>query len=381
MTKDPIKSTTLAQFDAAEQTALAQLALRVQHAFVTGAGGFLGKAICLRLLAAGIKVTGFARGHYPELEALGVVMLQGDLVNKDLLQQAMQGCDIVFHVASKAGVWGDRDSYFCPNVKGAANVIAACKALKIDKLVYTSTPSVTFAGQDESGIDESTPYATRFLNHYAHSKAIAEKMMLDANQVGDMPLENPDVTQVSSQVTTQATAPYALKTVALRPHLIWGPGDPHLVPRVLSRGRLGKLKLVGLEDKLVDTIYIDNAAYAHVLAALELCQAKPKCQGKAYFLSNDEPITMAEMINLILACDGLPPVTKRVPQSVAYVAGAVLESVHYLLKKQEEPMMTRFVARQLSCSHYFDISAAKRDLGYRALVSINQGMARLKVSL
>ena len=381
MTKDPIKSTTLAQFDTAEQTALAQLALRVQHAFVTGAGGFLGKAICLRLLAAGIKVTGFARGHYPELEALGVVMLQGDLVNKDLLQQAMQGCDIVFHVASKAGVWGDRDSYFCPNVKGAANVIAACKALKIDKLVYTSTPSVTFSGQDESGIDESTPYATRFLNHYAHSKAIAEKMMLDANQVGDMPLENPDVTQVSSQVTTQATAPYALKTVALRPHLIWGPGDPHLVPRVLSRGRLGKLKLVGREDKLVDTIYIDNAAYAHVLAALELCQAKPKCQGKAYFLSNDEPITMAKMLNLILACDALPPVTKRVPQSVAYVVGAVLESIHYLLKKQEEPMMTRFVARQLSCSHYFDISAAKRDLGYRALVSINQGMARLKVSL
>ena len=381
MTKDPIKSTTLAQFDAAEQMALAQLALKVRHAFVTGAGGFLGKAICLRLLAAGIKVTGFARGHYPELEALGVVMLQGDLVNKDLLQQAMQGCDIVFHVASKAGVWGDRDSYFCPNVKGAANVIAACKALKIDKLVYTSTPSVTFSGQDESGIDESTPYATRFLNHYAHSKAIAEKMMLDANQVGDMPLENPSVTQVSSQVTTPATGPYALKTVALRPHLIWGPGDPHLVPRVLSRGRLGKLKLVGREDKLVDTIYIDNAAYAHVLAALELCQAKPKCQGKAYFLSNDEPITMAEMINLILACDALPPVTKRVPQSVAYVAGAVLESIHYLLKKQEEPMMTRFVARQLSCSHYFDISAAKRDLGYRALVSINQGMARLKVSL
>ncbi|GIU35291.1 MAG: NAD-dependent epimerase/dehydratase family protein [Gammaproteobacteria bacterium] len=381
MTINPIKSTTLAQFDAAEQTVLVQLALRVQHAFVTGAGGFLGKAICLRLLAAGIKVTGFSRGHYPELEALGVVMLQGDLVNKDQLQQAMQGCDIVFHVASKAGVWGDRDSYFCPNVKGAANVIAACKALKIDKLVYTSTPSVTFAGQDESGIDESTPYATRFLNYYAHSKAIAEKMVLDANQAGDMPLENTGVTQVSSQVTTQATAAYALKTVALRPHLIWGPGDPHLVPRVLARGRLDKLKLVGREDKLVDTIYIDNAAYAHVLAALELCQAKPKCQGKAYFLSNDEPITMAKMLNLILACDALPPVTKRVPQSVAYVAGAVLETVYFLLKKQEEPMMTRFVARQLSCSHYFDISAAKRDLGYRALVSINEGMARLKASL
>ncbi|WP_413491279.1 2-alkyl-3-oxoalkanoate reductase [Shewanella baltica] len=382
MTINPIKSTTLAQFDAAEQTALAQLALKVQHAFVTGAGGFLGKAICLRLLAAGIKVTGFARGHYPELEALGVVMLQGDLVNKDQLQQAMQGCNIVFHVASKAGVWGDRDSYFCPNVKGAANVIAACKTLKINKLVYTSTPSVTFAGQDESGIDESTPYATSFLNYYAHSKAIAEKMMLDANQVGDVSVESAAATQVTQAIkATQATEPYALKTVALRPHLIWGPGDPHLVPRVLARGRLDKLKLVGREDKLVDTIYIDNAAYAHVLAALELCQAKPKCQGKAYFLSNDEPITMAKMLNLILACDALPPVTKRVPQSVAYVVGAVFETVYFLLKKQEEPMMTRFVARQLSCSHYFDISAAKRDLGYRALVSINEGMARLKISL
>lgn len=373
MTNSPIKNATLIQFHTAEQIALAQLALKVQHAFVTGAGGFLGKAICVRLLAAGIKVTGFARGHYPALEALGVVMKQGDLVNKEQLQQAMQGCDIVFHVASKAGVWGDRDSYFCPNVKGAANVIAACKALKINKLVYTSTPSVTFAGQDESGIDESTPYASTFLNYYAHSKAIAEKMMLDANQSSEISVENTE--------TTQMITPYALKTVALRPHLIWGPGDPHLVPRVLERGRLGKLKLVGREDKLVDTIYIDNAAYAHVLAALELCQPKPKCQGKAYFLSNDEPITMAQMLNLILACDGLPPVTRRVPRTVAYIAGAALESVYFLLKKQEEPMMTRFVARQLSCSHYFDISAAKRDLGYCALVSIDEGMARLRTSL
>lgn len=388
MTNNPSTYGALAPLELQEQTALAQLALKVSHAFVTGAGGFLGKAICLRLLAAGIKVTGFARGDYPELTSLGVVMVQGDLVNKDQLQQAMQGCDIVFHVASKAGVWGDRDSYFCPNVKGTANVIAACKALKINKLVYTSTPSVTFAGQDESGIDESTPHAAKFLNYYAHSKSIAEKMVLDANQVGDIPLENADAIPIAIPATvsatipasTQVSTPYALKTVALRPHLIWGPNDPHLVPRVLERGRLGKLKLVGREDKLVDTIYIDNAAYAHVLAALELCEPQPKCQGKAYFLSNDEPITMAKMLNLILACDGLPPVTKRVSRTVAYIAGAVLEGVYLLLKKQQEPLMTRFVARQLSCSHYFDISAAKRDLGYRPLISIEEGMKRLKAS-
>ncbi len=361
-------SGTNASFDIREQAAFNALANHVNHAFVTGAGGFLGKAICQRLIAAGISVTGFARGHYPELETLGVVMVQGDLVNPEQVQQAMQGCDIVFHVASKAGVWGDRDSYFCPNVKGAVNVISACKALKINKLVYTSTPSVTFAGEDESGIDESTPYASRFLNYYAHSKTIAEKMVLDANQA-----------VVADSADTLKT--FALKTVALRPHLIWGPNDPHLVPRVLARGRLGKLKLVGCEDKLVDTIYIDNAAYAHVLAALELCQVEPKCQGKAYFVSNDEPVTMANMLNLILACDGLPPVTKRVPQKVAYLVGAVLETVYRLLRKQEEPIMTRFIAKQLSCSHYFDISAAKRDFGYCALVSIADGMKRLKASL
>lgn len=380
MTNNPSKYEALAPFELQEQTALAQLALKVSHAFVTGAGGFLGKAICLRLLAAGIKVTGFARGDYPELTSLGVVMVQGDLVDKERVQQAMQGCDIVFHVASKAGVWGNRDSYFCPNVKGTANVIAACKALKINRLVYTSTPSVTFAGQDESGIDESTPHAAKFLNYYAHSKSIAEKMVLDANQLAEMPLENADTTPIAIPASTQVSTPYALKTVALRPHLIWGPNDPHLVPRVLVRGRLGKLKLVGREDKLVDTIYIDNAAYAHVLAALELCEPQPKCQGKAYFLSNDEPITMAKMLNLILACDGLPPVTKRVSRTVAYIAGAVFEGVYLLLKKQQEPLMTRFVARQLSCSHYFDISAAKRDLGYLPLISIDEGMKRLKAS-
>ncbi|MGL5390306.1 MAG: NAD-dependent epimerase/dehydratase family protein, partial [Shewanella sp.] len=208
---------TLAQFVQAEQSALTQLAQKVTHAFVTGAGGFLGQAICLRLLAAGIKVTGFARGHYPELEALGVVMVKGDLVDADAVIKAMQGCDIVFHVASKAGVWGDRDSYFGPNVKGTANVIAACKALQMSKLVYTSTPSVTFAGQDESGIDESAPYAAKFMNYYAHSKAIAEKMILDANQVGEVLSQGSDV--IGNGADTQPCARAGLKTVALRPHL------------------------------------------------------------------------------------------------------------------------------------------------------------------
>ncbi|MEH6531597.1 MAG: 2-alkyl-3-oxoalkanoate reductase [Photobacterium frigidiphilum] len=340
----------------AEETALLSLSSNVKHAFVTGAGGFLGKAICRYLRIAGIQVTGFARGSYPDLEQMGVTMVKGDISTKSDLLQAMQGCDLVFHVASKAGVWGSKSDYYSPNVDGARNIIEACQELGIDKLVYTSTPSVTFAGSDEAGIDESAPYADSYLNFYAESKAIAEQMVLAANGK-------------------------SVKTVALRPHLIWGPNDPHLVPRVIERARAGRLKLVGHEDKLVDTIYVDNAAYAHILAAIRLTEPSSTCAGKAYFLSNDEPITMAAMLNKILSCADLPKVTKRVPAGLAYQVGALLEWLYGVLNKKEEPIMTRFVARQLSTCHYFDISAAKRDLGYTPLVSIDDGMKRLKRTL
>ncbi|PSV48189.1 2-alkyl-3-oxoalkanoate reductase [Photobacterium indicum] len=340
----------------AEEAALLSLSSSVKHAFVTGAGGFLGKAICRYLRIAGIEVTGFARGSYPDLEQMGVTMVKGDISTKSDLLQAMQGCDLVFHVASKAGVWGSKSDYYSPNVDGARNIIEACQELGIDKLVYTSTPSVTFAGNDEADIDESTPYADSYLNFYAESKAIAEKMVLAANGK-------------------------SVRTVALRPHLIWGPNDPHLVPRVIERAKAGRLKLVGREDKLVDTIYVDNAAYAHILAALRLTDPSSTCAGKAYFLSNDEPITMASMLNKILSCADLPKVTKRVPAGLAYQVGALLEWIYGALNKQEEPIMTRFVARQLSTSHYFNISAAKRDLGYTPLVSIDDGMKRLKHTL
>jgi len=332
------------------------LAAKVDHVFVTGAGGFLGQAICRFLRSVNIKVTGFARSNYPELTQMGVTMVQGDITDANALAVAMKDCDLVFHVAAKAGIWGSKTDYFQPNVNGSKNIIKLCKAQDISKLVYTSTPSVTFAGIDEAGIDESQAYAKNFLNHYAESKAQAEELVLAAN--------------------TQT-----LKTVALRPHLIWGPDDPHLVPRVIKRAKAGRLKLLGKEDKLVDTIYVDNAAYAHILAALQLTADKPTCAGKAYFISNDEPITMACMLNKILDCAKLPPVTKRVPSTLAYGVGVLLEFVYRVLGKTDEPMMTRFVARQLSTSHYFNISAAKKDLGYQPFISIEEGMIRLKQSL
>lgn len=355
----------IVQFDQIEQSlqnVLQQLSTQVKRVFVTGPGGFLGKALCHHLRAADIEITGFSRSDYPNLKRLGVKIIQGDLANKDQVFDAMKGCDLVFHVASKAGVWGKKSDYISANVTGTENIIRACQKLNIQHLIYTSTPSVTFAGKDENGIDESQPYAEHFLNFYGLSKAMAEKSVLKAN---GLRLQNSE----------------ELKTVALRPHLIWGPGDPHLIPRVLQRAQSGKLKLVGKEDKLVDTIYIDNAVYAHLLAAVKLQEKSTACAGKAYFLSNDQPILMADMLNQILACKGMKPVKKRISASLAYTVGTLLEWIYLGLRKDNEPIMTRFVSRQLSTSHYFDISAAKKDLNYRPLVSMEQGMGKLTDSL
>jgi nucleoside-diphosphate-sugar epimerase len=217
--------------------------------------------------------------------------------------------------------------------------------------VYTSTPSVTFAGDDQVGIDESTPIAPVFLCHYPATKAHAERMVLEAN--------GPE-----------------LATVALRPHLIWGPGDPHLVPRVIAQARAGKLRIVGTGESLVDSTYIDNAAHAHLCAIERLAPGAP-CAGKAYFISNGEPLPMAELLNRILTAADVPPVTRRVPAALAYAAGAVMECGHRLLRKSGEPRMTRFVARQLATAHWFTLDAARRDLGYAPIVSTDDGMRQL----
>ncbi|MCK5818602.1 MAG: NAD-dependent epimerase/dehydratase family protein [Psychromonas sp.] len=331
------------------QNTLTILSQKKYRILVTGAGGFLGSAICRILRLIDIDVVGFSRGDHPALNAIGVSLIKGNLNDLAAVCNALAGCDLVFHVASKAGMWGSKEIYFDTNVNGTNNVIQACKKHRIKYLVYTSTPSVTYTGHDENGIDESTPYATSFLNFYAQSKSIAEQNILKSNNKH-------------------------LKTTAIRPHLIWGPGDPHFAPRIFERARAGKLKLVGKKDKLVDTTYIDNAVYAHLLAALELTNENSNCAGKAYFLSNDQPITMLDMINKLLKCGSLPPVKKRISKELAYFIGFILEKLYLLLNKKEEPILTRFVARQLSTSHYFNINAAKNDLGYQVLISIDKGM-------
>jgi nucleoside-diphosphate-sugar epimerase len=320
-------------------------------ALVTGGGGFLGGAVVRKLQARGDAVRSFTRSAYPWLAEIGVEQVQGDLTDLAAVTRAAEGCDVVIHVAAKAGVWGRYADYVATNVTGTENVIAACRAAGVRRLVHTSTPSVVHAGGDIEGGDESLPYAAHFEAYYPETKAVAERAVLAAN--------GPD-----------------LATVTLRPHLIWGPGDPHLIPRILARARAGKLRRVGTRPVRVDVTYVDNAADAHVLAADELHVGSPVA-GKAYFVSNGEPVELWWFLNRVLADAGLPPVTRSVPVWLARAAGRTAEALHLLFGLAGEPAMTAFVANQMSTSHWYDIAAARRDLGYEPRVSVEEGLRRL----
>jgi nucleoside-diphosphate-sugar epimerase len=319
---------------------------------VTGAGGFLGGCVVEQLLARGERVKALMRREPPELEALGAEYVLGDVRDAAAVEAACRGVDVVHHVAAVAGVWGPWKHYYDTNVTGTENVIRACQRAGVKRLVFTSSPSVTFAGRDQCGVDESMPYAEKWLAHYPHTKALAEKLVLEANGRD------------------------GLLTCALRPHLIWGPGDQHLIPRLLARARKGQLRQVGAGKNLIDAVYVDNAAAAHLLAADALAPRAAVC-GKAYFITNGEPVNCWEWINEILVRAGITPVKRRVPLWVAYTAGAVMEGVWRLLGRTDEPRMTRFLAAQLGTSHYFDVSAARRELGYVPRVSMAEGMNRL----
>ncbi len=324
-------------------------------ALVTGGGGFLGGAIVRALLNRGDQVRSFSRGDYPSLRALGVELFRGDLAEEAGLRRAVQGCEVVFHAAAKTGIWGPLREYFQTNVEGTRNVLAACRSQGVPRLVYTSSPSVIFDGRDMAGVNESVPYPRRYLAHYPRTKAEAEKRVLAANSEG-------------------------LATVVLRPHLLWGPEDTQLVPRILERGRKGRLRRIGNSECKVDSTFIDNAAEAHLAAADRLKPNSPVA-GKAYFISNGEPYPLWDLINRILAAGGISPVKKTVSPQMAYALGCVLEGIYSVFRLPGEPPMTRFLAEELSTAHWFDISAAKKDFGYEPRVNLEEGLKHLKVWL
>jgi 2-alkyl-3-oxoalkanoate reductase len=320
---------------------------------VTGGAGFLGQALCRGLVERGHRVRSFQRHRSAELDAMGVEQVLGDLADADAVRNAAAGMDAIFHNAAKAGAWGSYDSYHRPNVMGTDNVIAACRAHGIGKLVYTSTPSVTHRATNpvEGGTADTVPYGEHFKAPYGTTKTIAEKAVLAANDA-------------------------TLATVALRPRLIWGPGDNQLLPRLVERAKAGRLRMIGGGTNRIDTTYIDNAAQAHFDAFAALAPGAA-CAGKAYFISNAEPRESREIINALLAAVGAPTVTKTLPFAAAYAIGAVCEVLWHVLPLKGEPPLTRFLAEQLSTTHWYSMKPATRDFGYVPKVTLEQGLERL----
>ncbi len=318
---------------------------------VTGGGGFVGRNLVRALLDRGERVVVFGRREYPELKAWGARTVQGDIADSKAVSTAARDCELVFHVAAKVGAAGAYDSFYETNVVGTRNVIEACRAQGVGRLVYTSTPSVVFGHRDLEGVDESTPYPAEYDAHYPRTKAEAERAVCEA-------------------------ADERLRTVALRPHIVWGPGDTSLLPRLLERApRLRKLRGPA---KRMDITFIDDAVQAHLAAARALSNNPDSASGRAYFISSGEPVEIWSFVDAILGAAGRPPIAKTAPVGVAMAAGWVLETVHRLRKAQGEPRLSRWIVRELSTSHWFDISAARRDLDFTPAVDLEQGLRRLR---
>lgn len=323
---------------------------------VTGGGGFLGKRIVELLLEQGHEVHSFARGAYPELAELGATHHRGDLQDAEAVRGAVKGMDAVVHTASVAGAWGERSWFEGINIGGTHNVVAACLAESVPKLVYTSTPSVIGYGHDVEGIAEA-PYPTSWESLYGETKAKAEQHVLGAHG-------------------SELAGGGPLLTVSLRPHLIVGPGDNNLLPRVVERAKNGQLRIIGDGKNRVDVTYVDNAAWAHLDALDALTAVDAACGGKAYFISNDDPVLLWDWTNEVLEAIGIPPLTAKVSLGMATFVGSVMEGVWTLFRLKGEPRMTRFVALALAQSHWYDMGPAKRDVGYTIRVPMAEGTAR-----
>jgi 2-alkyl-3-oxoalkanoate reductase len=318
---------------------------------VTGYGGFLGQSICRQLLGAGHSVRGMARNVYPTMRQIGVESIVGDASSLEACRKALQNIDVVMHTAAIAGVWGKRSTFETINVKATENLLQAAHENSVQAFVHCSSPSVTFDGQPQSGIDESVPYPTSWLCDYPRTKAIAEQKVLAANQSGKF------------------------LTCALRPHLIWGEGDPHLIPRVIQKCKSKQLRCVGDGTNLIDTVHVESAAHAHLLAMKALLDGKEQAAGRAYFITDGAPIECWHWISLLLVNAGLIPPTRRLSMTAAYRIGHLMELGFRAFQISREPPMTRFVAAQLGVDHYFSIEAARKLLGYNPVVEREKTLA------
>jgi len=314
---------------------------------VTGASGMTGRALVGALVARGDAVTGLQR-RPAGLDAAEVL---GDIADTDLVRRAATGQEAVLHLAAKVDVVGAWEGFRRVNVDGTRSVVDACRSAGVGRLVYVSSPSVAHAGSAliGAGAGPADPGSAR--SNYSRSKALGERLALAANSA-------------------------ELAVLAIRPHLIWGPGDVQLVEPVLQRARAGRLPLIGLGTALIDTTVLDNAVDA-LIAAVAACGT---VHGEALVVSNGEPRPVGEILARVCRAAGVPGPRGRVPLPVATAAGAAVEAVWRAARRPGVPPLTRFLAEQLGTAHWFDQRRTRAALGWTPKVSLDEGFERLRLS-
>lgn len=321
------------------------------RAVVTGGTGFLGSRIVELLLARGDEVWSLGRRHAPGLESLGARVLIADIRDREAVRRVLVGSDVLFHAAAKVGQWGPKGDFHRTNLDGTRHVLAAARAAGTPRFIHTSSPSVVGYVKDIAGGGPDLPLAAHHETPYAETKAAAERLVMAENGA-------------------------SFRTVILRPHLVFGPGDPHLLPRFLDRARRGILRRVGDGRNRVDLTYIDNAAWAHLDAADAVCREVCTCAGRAYFIGNGEPVLFWEWLAHLLRELGLPPARGAISVRTARLLGRVLEGLWQVGRLPGEPPITRFVAEALARSHWYDMKPAQQDLGYWPRVSMDDATGR-----
>ncbi|GEA86078.1 NAD-dependent epimerase/dehydratase family protein [Cellulomonas cellasea] len=319
---------------------------------VTGASGLLGRAVADALHAAGHDVRTFQRrpsGLAHAQDVLGSVTVPAEV------DRAVAGVDAVVHLAAKVSLAGDPAQFHEVNVRGTGNVLAALARHGVERLVHVSSPSVAHTGASIVGDGALPADPARARGDYARTKAEAEVLALAADRPG-------------------------LRVVAVRPHLVWGPGDTQLVARLAERARAGRLPLLDAGTVLVDTTYVDNAASAMVAALGRLDAPDGAVRGQAYVVTNGEPRPIAEMLGGICTAMGAPAPSRHVPAALARAAGSLVEAVWRVRPGTDEPPMTRFLAEQLSTAHWFDQRRTRADLQWAPAVTLDEGLRRLRAA-
>lgn len=314
---------------------------------VTGASGMLGRATAQALSNRGDEVTVLQRR--PSGADAPIREILGDIADAEVVRQATAGQEAVVHLAARVGVVGSEAAFTTANVLGTANVLAAARTQDVERFVHVSTPSVAHAGEPlvGAGPGPADPLAAK--GHYARTKARAEQLALEAAD--------------------------ALAVVAIRPHLVWGPGDTQLIGRIVDRARSGRLALVDEGAALIDTTYVDNAVDA-LVAALDRAAAD-EVHGRAFVVSNGQPRTVAELLSRICGAAGLPAPHRHVPLPVAYAGGTIAEKVWAKLQRTDDPPMTAFLAEQLATAHWFDQREVHAALQWHPRVGLDEGFERL----